>query len=79
MIKEENKSNLPSELMGHIKRQTPTGKAPLLISLFAGTGGSSEGYRLAGFKELLAIEFDPHAAKCFHLTSPMSQLNNGIL
>jgi DNA (cytosine-5)-methyltransferase 1 len=70
MIKIENQSNLPSELMGHIKRQTSAGKAPLLISLFAGTGGSSEGYRLAGFKELLAIEYDTHAARCFSLNFP---------
>ena len=32
-----------------------------VISLFAGGGGSSLGYELAGFKELLAVEYDGNA------------------
>lgn len=35
-----------------------------VISLFAGAGGSSLGYRDAGHDELLAVEFDPHAVEC---------------
>lgn len=38
---------------------------PTVISTFAGTGGSSLGYHLAGFKEILAIDFDAHAVECF--------------
>ena len=40
------------------------------ISTFAGTGGSSLGYHMAGYKELLAIDFDKHATDCFHLNFP---------
>lgn len=43
---------------------------PTVISTFAGTGGSSLGYKWAGFKELLAIDFDPHAVECFRLNFP---------
>jgi DNA (cytosine-5)-methyltransferase 1 len=43
---------------------------PTVISTFAGTGGSSLGYHLAGFKELLAIDFDDHAVECFKLNFP---------
>ena len=38
---------------------------PTVISLFAGCGGSSLGYHYAGFKELLAIEWDDNAVKTF--------------
>lgn len=48
-------------------RKTPDEGAPTVISLFAGCGGSSLGYRLAGFRELLAIDFDKHACECFKL------------
>lgn len=43
---------------------------PTVISTFAGTGGSSLGYHWAGFKELLAIDFDAHAVECFRLNFP---------
>jgi len=43
---------------------------PTVISTFAGTGGSSLGYHWAGFKELLAIDFDDHAVECFKLNFP---------
>lgn len=43
---------------------------PTVISLFAGTGGSSLGYKWAGYKELLAIDFDTHAVECFKLNFP---------
>lgn len=41
-----------------------------VISTFAGTGGSSLGYKWAGFKELLAIDFDAHAVECFRANFP---------
>ena len=43
---------------------------PKFISTFCGTGGSSLGYKWAGFEELLAIDFDPHAVACFKLNFP---------
>lgn len=43
---------------------------PTVISTFCGTGGSSLGYHWAGYKELLAIDFDNHAVECFRLNFP---------
>ena len=40
---------------------------PTVISTFAGCGGSSLGYKWAGFEELLAIEWDQHAVDTFKL------------
>ena len=42
-------------------------KEHTVISLFAGCGGSSLGYKMAGFKELLAIDFDKNAVETFKL------------
>lgn len=43
---------------------------PTVISTFAGCGGSSLGYHLAGFRELLAVEFDDNAVETFKLNFP---------
>lgn len=43
---------------------------PTLISTFAGCGGSSLGYKLAGYKELLAIDFEKNAVETFALNFP---------
>lgn len=40
---------------------------PTVISTFAGCGGSSLGYKWAGFQELLAIDFDDNAVETFKL------------
>ncbi len=45
--------------------QPKADNAPTVISLFAGCGGSSLGYSMAGFKELLAVEWDNNAVECF--------------
>jgi DNA (cytosine-5)-methyltransferase 1 len=45
-------------------------KKPTVISTFAGCGGSSLGYKLAGFKELLAVEWDDNAVETFKLNFP---------
>ncbi|WP_303674751.1 DNA cytosine methyltransferase [Vampirovibrio chlorellavorus] len=42
-----------------------TSKSMRVISLFAGCGGSSLGYKLAGCKVLAAVEFDKHAAAVY--------------
>jgi len=43
---------------------------PTVISTFAGCGGSSLGYKMAGFKELLAIDFDKNSVDTFKLNFP---------
>lgn len=44
--------------------------APTVISTFAGCGGSSLGYSMAGFRELLAVEWDNNAVETFRLNFP---------
>ena len=44
--------------------------APTVVSLFAGCGGSSLGYSMAGFRELLAVEWDNRAVDIFKLNFP---------
>jgi DNA (cytosine-5)-methyltransferase 1 len=39
--------------------------APTVVSTFAGAGGSSLGYAMAGFREPVAVEWDEHAAATF--------------
>lgn len=43
---------------------------PTVISTFAGCGGSSLGYKWAGFRELLAIEWETNAVETFKLNFP---------
>lgn len=47
-----------------------TNTKPTVISTFAGCGGSSLGYKMAGYKELLAVEIDDHAVKIFKMNFP---------
>lgn len=44
--------------------------APTVISTFAGCGGSSLGYSMAGYRELLAVEWDDKAVATFRLNFP---------
>jgi DNA (cytosine-5)-methyltransferase 1 len=44
--------------------------APTVVSLFAGCGGSSLGYSMAGFREILAVEWDEHAVETFKANFP---------
>jgi DNA (cytosine-5)-methyltransferase 1 len=44
--------------------------APTVISLLAGCGGSSLGYSMAGYRELLAVEWDDHAVETFKANFP---------
>jgi DNA (cytosine-5)-methyltransferase 1 len=50
---------------------------PTVISTFAGCGGSSLGYKLAGFKELLAVEWDDNAVETFKLNFPEVSVYHG--
>jgi DNA (cytosine-5)-methyltransferase 1 len=52
-------------------------KEPTVISTFAGCGGSSLGYKLAGFKELLAVECDDNAVATFRLNFPEVPVYHG--
>lgn len=48
--------------------------APTVISLFAGCGGSSLGYSMAGFRELLAVERNDNAVETFKANFPDVQV-----
>ena len=43
---------------------------PTVISLFSGCGGSSLGYRLAGYRELYAVDWDKTAGTSFQKNFP---------
>ncbi len=47
----------------HLAPRAPD--APTVISTFAGAGGSSLGYSMAGYRELLAVEWDATAVSTF--------------
>lgn len=51
--------------------------APTVISTFAGCGGSSLGYSMAGYRELLAVEWEQNAADTFRLNFPHVPLYHG--
>lgn len=51
--------------------------APTVISTFAGGGGSSAGYHMAGFRELLAVEWDDHAVQTLRLNFPHLDIYHG--
>lgn len=51
--------------------------APTVVSLFAGCGGSSLGYAMAGYREMAAVEWDDHAAGTFAANFPGVPLHHG--
>jgi DNA (cytosine-5)-methyltransferase 1 len=51
--------------------------APTVISTFAGAGGSSLGYSMAGYRELLAVEWDNNAVETFRLNFPDVSVYHG--
>jgi len=51
--------------------------APTVISTFAGGGGSSAGYHMAGFHELLAVEWDDNAVQTLRLNFPALDIYHG--
>ena len=52
----------------HLAPREPN--APTVISTFAGAGGSSLGYSMAGYRKLLAVEWDNNAVETFKLNFP---------
>lgn len=59
----------------HLAPRQPN--APTIISTFAGAGGSSLGYSMAGFEELLAVERDDNAVQTFKLNFPDVPIYHG--
>lgn len=59
----------------HVKKKGKN--APTVVSTFAGCGGSSLGYSMAGFRELLAVEWDKNAAETFMLNFPDVKVYQG--
>lgn len=51
--------------------------APTVISLFAGGGGSLTGYLMAGFRDLLAVEWDNNAVETLRLNWPGLTIYHG--
>ena len=51
--------------------------APTVISTFAGAGGSSLGYSMAGYREVLAVEWDDNAVATFALNFPEVPIYHG--
>lgn len=51
--------------------------APTVISTFAGGGGSSTGYMMAGFRELMAVEWDDNAVQTLRLNYPHLDIYHG--
>lgn len=54
-----------------------TDGAPTFISTFAGGGGSSTGYLMAGYRELLAVEWDDNAVETLRLNYPHLDIYHG--
>lgn len=61
-------AELSSAWADHLAPRKPD--APTVASLFAGCGGSSLGYSMAGYREVSAVEWDKHAASVFRRNFP---------
>jgi DNA (cytosine-5)-methyltransferase 1 len=48
-----------------------------VISTFAGCGGSSTGYKMAGCTVLACVEWDDHAVLCYRLNHPTTKVFHG--
>jgi DNA (cytosine-5)-methyltransferase 1 len=59
----------------HLAQRAPD--APTVVSTFAGCGGSSLGYSAAGYRELLAVEWDEHAVSVFRRNFPHVTVHQG--
>lgn len=61
----------------HLKPKS--NNAPTVITTFAGCGGSSLGYSMAGFRELLAVEWNDNAVATFKLNFPDVPVYHGAI
>lgn len=50
---------------------------PTVISTFSGCGGSSCGYKQAGYNVLLAVEMNNHAVETYHNNFPQTKIYHG--
>jgi DNA (cytosine-5)-methyltransferase 1 len=66
---------LEAAWLDHLAEREPD--VPTVISLFAGCGGSSLGYSMAGFRELAAVEWNGNAIETFQLNFPGIQVYGG--
>ena len=57
--------------------QEPASNGLTLVSLFAGCGGSSLGYKMAGYDVRLAVDWDPKAAACYRVNFPSTPFWEG--
>lgn len=64
----EYTASLDAAWADHLAPRAPD--APTVISTFAGCGGSSLGYSMAGCRELLAVEWDANAVETFRANFP---------
>lgn len=69
-------SELLSEAWADHKAPKAEG-APTVVSTFAGAGGSTLGYSMAGYRELMAVEWEDHAAQCYRQNFPHVDLFHG--
>ncbi|MCA9741408.1 DNA cytosine methyltransferase [candidate division KSB1 bacterium] len=67
-VKRNYADTLEQTWLDHLRERASD--APTVISTFAGCGGSSLGYSMAGFRELLAVEWDKHAVAVFRANFP---------
>lgn len=68
-------AQLDAAWQAHLAPRRPG--APTVVSLFAGAGGSSLGYSMAGYREALAVEWDDDAANTFRCNFPGVPLFHG--
>ncbi len=61
----------------HLKMEVLKQDSFTVVSTFSGCGGSSLGYKLAGGKVLLAVEWEDNAAATYRLNFPDTQLYHG--
>ena len=71
--------NYPAHLamMGERAKLPREANAPTVISTFAGGGGSLTGYMMAGFNDLLAVEWDDNAVETLRLNYPDLDVYHG--
>ncbi|GAB4313820.1 MAG: hypothetical protein Kow0069_15110 [Promethearchaeota archaeon] len=55
------------------------GEQPVVVDLFSGCGGLSEGFREAGFRVAAAVDVNPHMTRTFALNHPSCRVIAGDL